>query len=141
MNTLLLACSATKRPDAGALPALDRYDGPMYRVLRRALRERPGLRANLTIVILSAEFGIITAETPIPDYDRRMTRARAAELASGVTLALADQWPPNYVEVGHVYRAALPSPPWPVSIRVGHGGIGERLHQLKEWLYGIELPD
>jgi hypothetical protein len=36
---LILACGATKRPEAGLLPAISRYDGSPARTLRKALRE------------------------------------------------------------------------------------------------------
>jgi hypothetical protein len=36
---LILACSRRKRPDEGLLPAIERYDGPAFRVLRRFLRK------------------------------------------------------------------------------------------------------
>ena len=32
--SFVLACSATKRPDVGRIPARDRYDGPLWRSLR-----------------------------------------------------------------------------------------------------------
>lgn len=31
---VILACSATKRPDPGYIPARERYDGPLWRTLR-----------------------------------------------------------------------------------------------------------
>ena len=40
---LILACSRRKRPDEGLLPAIERYDGPTFCVLRRFLREVPAL--------------------------------------------------------------------------------------------------
>jgi hypothetical protein len=40
---LILACSRRKRPDEGLLPAIERYDGPAFRVLRHFLREMPAL--------------------------------------------------------------------------------------------------
>ena len=40
---LILACSRRKRPDEGLLPAIERYDGPALRVVRRFLREMPAL--------------------------------------------------------------------------------------------------
>lgn len=136
---LILACSATKRPDAGLLPAIDRYDGPAYRVLRRALRERAGLGAALTIRILSAEFGLITDTTEIPDYNRRMTRGRARELYLSVQHAINNlrPLPPRrFVNLGAAYRPALPPI---VGAEHAHGGIGERLGQLRAWLWGLEL--
>ena len=108
MNLLILGCSATKRHDAGLLPALHRYDGPLYRIIRRALAERPQLAARLTIRILSAEYGLISADTPIPDYDRRMTPARAMELQPTVAAALTELPQPAYIDLGKVYLRALP---------------------------------
>ena len=56
---LILACSRRKRPDDGLLPAIERYDGPAFRVLRRYLRERPAGAPD--VFILSAEHGLIGA--------------------------------------------------------------------------------
>lgn len=136
---LILACSATKRADAGDLPALQRYDGPAFRVLRKALRERAGLSDVLTICILSAEYGLIGADTPIPDYDRRMTRARAWELYLSVQQALNDRRPlpaRRFVSVSAVYGVALPPLVWAEYAR---GGQGQRLGQLRAWMWEIEL--
>ena len=36
---LILGCADRKRDSSGLLPALDRYDGPAYRVIRNFLRE------------------------------------------------------------------------------------------------------
>jgi len=36
---LFIACSQRKNPAEGVLPALDRYDGPAFGVLRKYLRE------------------------------------------------------------------------------------------------------
>lgn len=33
---LVLACSATKRPDPSYMPVRERYDGPLWRTLRAA---------------------------------------------------------------------------------------------------------
>ncbi|NCC36790.1 MAG: hypothetical protein EOM24_32980, partial [Chloroflexia bacterium] len=38
---LIIACTATQRPDVRLLPALDRYDGPSFRVVRRWLSDHP----------------------------------------------------------------------------------------------------
>ena len=83
---LILGCSQRKRPDPGLLPAIERYDGPPYRVLRRYLRQEPS--APPTVYILSAEFGLIPSDQPIPYYDRRMTVQRAQELQPAVMDAL-----------------------------------------------------
>ena len=38
---LILSCSQRKRPDRVLLPALERYDGPVFRMLRKFLRSCP----------------------------------------------------------------------------------------------------
>jgi hypothetical protein len=57
---LILSCSQRKAPWEGDLPALDRYDGPAFRVLRKYLRTHSD--DSLAILILSAKFGLIEAE-------------------------------------------------------------------------------
>uniref|UniRef100_A0A7C1FSA0 DUF6884 domain-containing protein n=1 Tax=Thermomicrobium roseum TaxID=500 RepID=A0A7C1FSA0_THERO len=79
MELLLLSCSASKRDDTGELPALLRYDGPLYQDLRRFVREN-GWPPKLHIGIFSARYGLIGALAPIPAYDQRLTPERAAEL-------------------------------------------------------------
>ncbi|MCS6841078.1 MAG: hypothetical protein NZ701_09875, partial [Roseiflexus sp.] len=74
---LLIACSQRKRANTEPLPALERYDGPQFRVLRKFLRAHPDASALLEIAILSARFGIIAPSTLIPWYDQRLTPEQA----------------------------------------------------------------
>jgi hypothetical protein len=141
---LILACSATKRPTAGLCPALERYDGPAYRVLRAWLRMQPTAGVHLTVCIISAAYGWLAADTPIPDYNQRMTAARALALRADVRVALletvADDGPfdATLIMLGAAYRAAVPLDP-ATSACLGtltwtQGGIGQQLGQLKRWL-------
>ena len=82
---VVMPCSATKRPDDGLLPALERYDGPMWRTLRAALPAA----AAVDVWFLSARFGFHPATLPIPDYEQRMTKARAAEL---LAIPTSNRW-------------------------------------------------
>ncbi len=77
---LVLGCSQTKRETPGLLPAIDRYDGSSYRVLRSFLRQYEW-PANLSVAILSAKYGLVGGFTGIEDYDERMTPAKALEWA------------------------------------------------------------
>ena len=80
LRLLILSCSERKRPIQGLLPALERYNGPAYQVLNKFLRVHPSEAQSLDVYILSAEFGLISASEPIPDYDRRMASQRVEEL-------------------------------------------------------------
>lgn len=147
MNRLLLiACSQRKKPDPGLLPAIDRYDGPAFRVLRKHLAGSPA--DSLAVLVLSAEYGLIEASHPIPDYDRLMTLARAEELRAGVVqsgrIFLAKGWGEVGVCVGRHYRAALAGllehTPAGVLLRTISGGLGPRLTRLRAWLRRDEVP-
>ena len=79
---LVLACSATKRSDPDPIPALARYDGPLWRTLRAADPE--GRTAK--VAFLSAHYGFRDAAAPIADYDARLTQDLAERMiAGGVT--------------------------------------------------------
>lgn len=151
MRLLLIACSATKRPDAGLLSAVERYQGTWFKVLHAYQRARPVEVQALAVWILSAEFGLIAANTPIPDYNRTMTPTRRRELAP----ALQVQWASLrqalasvgvcHVAMGAQYRAAISeagflaqAQQYGITVSIGQGGIGEQARQLKDWLYHEE---
>lgn len=84
---LILSCSQRKRLDLGLLPAIERYDGGHFRVLRKARREGYWPEA-MDVLILSARYGPLAASTPITNYDQKITRDRANELHSQVLQVL-----------------------------------------------------
>lgn len=136
-SLLILGCSATKRYDAGAMPAIERYDGPLFRVLRRWMRETPDHRRRAAVVILSAQYGLMGSLRTIPYYERRITLARAMELRRIVLDDLYEfcsgPYASVYISMGAKYREALPNPlPWPAEFATG--GIGIRQRDLKRWL-------
>lgn len=138
MNLLLVSCSQTKRPDAGLMPAYERYDGPAYKVLRCWMRQNPYWQDVLLIWILSGRYGLISGDVCIADYDQRMTGAFAAKLRIPVTGALQSIAPSRcFISLGAMYRLALPEP-LPFQAQMAIGGIGQRLTQLKDWLGGIQ---
>ncbi len=140
---LLLACSQRKRPDADLLPAWERYDGGTYRVMRN-LRRRGVWPFTVDVYILSARFGLIPAEQPIPDYDQRMTRTRARELRPQVLQALekllaTGQYDTLYLDLGQDYLPAVEgwehlARKYGVAYQQARGRIGQRLRALRQWL-------
>jgi hypothetical protein len=99
-HLVVLGCSSTKFHATGDLPAIQRYDGPMYRVLRTYLRETLW-PSPLSVAVLSAKYGLIGGLTPIADYDQRMDRGRAAELMPASTETLL-RWSETHKQVSFV---------------------------------------
>ncbi|MDO9693693.1 MAG: hypothetical protein Q7W56_03115 [Candidatus Latescibacteria bacterium] len=85
MKILCSYCSATKREDDGLLPAIERYLSARLRVLWRR-----GRAQGTPLFILSGEFGLLDAESPIPWYDHLLRPDEAALLAVGVAARLRE---------------------------------------------------
>lgn len=139
---LLIACSNRKRRDKRLLPAIERYDGVTYRVIRKAIREGY-FPANVDIKILSAKFGLIDAQAPIPYYNQKMDKRRAEELNLQVMrrlrrLVLRSIYSEIYSNMGKVYLLAIDGLHDIVSaetqIKYAKGGIGRKAKAMKEWL-------
>jgi hypothetical protein len=140
---LLLGCSQRKKLHEGLLPAIKRYDGPAFRLLRRYLRQEATL--SIDVKILSAEYGLISDSYLLPYYDRHITKEQAKRLHYWVirdfTTVLNSKPYTNlliclgkdYLELIHNYEAIIPDG---LSVQVATGGIGKKLSVLYNWLYG-----
>lgn len=136
---ILISCSATKRTTPKApLAAIERYDGVFFRVLRKARREGR-LSPSITLVILSAKYGLLAPTTRIGHYEQRMHRDRIPELHLSVQKKLRGilrrrRFKAVYVNLGRDYAplvagiAEIDRAIWAT------GGIGTRAQSLKTWL-------
>lgn len=144
MRLLILKCSAAKRGGPEPIPASERYDGPLWRVLRSYLREQPIFAADLTVYGLSAEYGLIPGEKPIPYYDRTMAPDRADELRPQVLGAFRTLMDGGYEQlclgVSDRYLRAMLGwdalVPQGAAVTITDGAMGEKLGQLRAWLDG-----
>jgi hypothetical protein len=83
---VIVGCTARKALTPEPLPALELYEGGCVPSLRARLGGQPQLRARVRF--LSAEHGLVTADTPLRPYDRPLDPARAAQLRPVVMAAL-----------------------------------------------------
>jgi hypothetical protein len=142
---LILACSQKKRASPALLPAIARYDGPAFQVVRRYLAHHPNDLIDLFIV--SARFGLITGDTLIPHYDQRMQAAQAHIWQPVVHarlrhLATRHTYHTVFISVGREYAPALHGAEtlFPAAtVKVAGGSQGRRLSELYDWLHQ-ELP-
>lgn len=138
---LIVACSQRKRSDPGLLPAIERYDGVSFRVLRKARREGYWPE-NLDVLILSAKYGLIEAATPTAYYEQRMTSKRAIALNARILEELRSligqrDYTEVYIDLGGDYLPAIRGCAEAFSglrVTYAEGRIGERLKGLRDWL-------
>ena len=150
-NLLIIGCSERKIGSPGEIPAIDRYDGPTYRCLRK-FRDDYGFPNNLRILILSAKYNLIFPETHIADYDQKMTLAHAKDIAVDVQCDLirclefydiayggTDQ---VFINLGKTYMQTLDGFNWgTISTMEASGGIGQKTQQMKAWLERLRGPN
>lgn len=150
---LIVACSDRKKTGKD-LTALERYDGPLYQILRKLRDQSYWAFRGLDVLILSAKYGLIEVFDRIDDYDQRMTATRAVELLPQVnqkldeiqqkapfTLCQTRYSPGGYSEImvalGKDYRVAVAdlNHHFPeAKIVYTYGGIGQQNAQVKEWI-------
>lgn len=131
---LLTSCSAKKHRGNG-LRAIDRYDGPAFKIIRKYADP------NLNVLILSAKYGLVHADDIIPWYEQKMTLQNAVKIRLDTTtklqaILLNGNYDSMLVNLGKVYLEAVD---WETlgykgTIIQTEGPIGVRLHQLKCWV-------
>jgi hypothetical protein len=87
---VIAGCSRRKLQTAVPVPALDLYQGGCIPALRARAQETGWLRSRTWI--LSAEHGLVHADTPLLPYDRRMDGQRAAQLRPAASRHLRDEF-------------------------------------------------
>jgi hypothetical protein len=129
---LVLGCSQTKRDTPGLLPAIERYDGSSYRVLRNFLRQREW-PIGLSVAILSARYGLVGGVTEIEDYDERMTPEKASGWADQCETALRT-WTNDHRSI----HFSLGKDYLPAVLPAIHGGLAART-EIFEGPIGMKL--
>lgn len=139
---LLLSCGKAKATGKRPMPALHRYDGPLFRMVRSHLLDS-ATDEGPDILILSAKHGLIDSKTLIKPYDSRLSRDRARALSSDASQRLIEAFRQrNYEEVfvnmgsdyQQVVAPALSYARRHTHLRMARGRIGERLQMTKRWL-------
>lgn len=125
--------------------AIDLYDGPYYRIIKKLRREEL-FPSNLDVFILSAKYGIIPETHQISTYDQKMSEARAKELNEDNLQTLNTILSKNYssllVNLGKVYMKSIAGyeqfVPKDTKIILAQGEIGERMSFMKNWILSLD---
>lgn len=142
---LLLSCSRRKRRTRSLLPAVERYDGPAFRILRRYLSVQLTTRPD--VLILSAKWGVVSGDTLLPDYDRRMTARRMREMRPSVIAKLREVFERGlygevFISMSENYLQVIQGLPEiaGVTIYTARGGRARKLSALYDWLHDGPPP-
>ena len=150
----MLTCSQRKKQNPELLPAIERYDGPAYQITRKYLKSiaaAPRQDNYPSIFILSAQYGLITADTTIPYYNRKMTIRRAQELKSSAETQLQQIIEGNSFSemlfcMGKMYQTTLKDTLSDLQlftqgkIAIAEGSIGRQGATLYDWLFKAPPP-
>ena len=138
---LIISCSQRKIQSPETLAAIDRYDGPTYRTLRK-LRDAGYMPQNLDILIISAKYGLLPCQQPADNYDQKMTPERADALRPALQCKLTSfidtkrgEYAQVFINLGKTYRRTLEGFHWGLLPTLeASGGIGLKTSQMKAWL-------
>jgi len=140
-HLLILGCSDRKIKNVSQAPALEVYDGPSYRVLRKFLKEN-GWPPGLMIKIISAKYGIIDATTLIEPYDGRLDKETAKKIRPKVMQELEEVGLPTSVFINLV-QDSLPAISCITTlfgsdkIVYAEGRGGKKQQTMKKWLHDL----
>ncbi len=145
---LILSCSARKS-NAELAPAIERYQSPVFFVLRRFLRNHPNV--NLVVWILSAKYGLIPTHRLTINYDQAMTAERAGQLRQKIEnqfrhlkyVHFGKTDPDVFCHLPKTYLDALDRQITELrkygNLQIADGRPGEKSQQLKNWLEGVNV--
>lgn len=140
---LIIPCSKRK-VSAHKTPAIDLYDGPFYRILRKFFRQHD-VSQSIDILILSTKYGLIRSHDLISTYDEYMTPHKAKDFSPKIynslkTLLNKEQYQEIFINLGKTYALALTDSEELINqcdVFWAKGQIGERMQQLKNWIQKI----
>lgn len=144
---LIISCSKRRRLTHERRPAIEVYDGPIYRSLRK--RFNPISILPVDICIVSAKYGLIEAKCKIEPYEHEMTIKRALELRGAVSTKLGEmlqreKYREVFVNLGAKYRVALGDIEGSIGkdtrLTFAKGGIGQMTSQTIRWLETRSVP-
>lgn len=135
-DALIISCSAKKNSNTNPLPAMELYDGPYYRTLRK-LNDEKKLQ-KIHIMIISAKYGLLNPYDPIEDYNLKMTDEIAQKLNKKLKKDLNQflkerNFNEIYISMGKDYQKAINGLEFD-NVQFAEGKIGQKISKTKKWI-------
>jgi len=141
MRLLIISSSQRQISDPNTpIPALERYDGFVFRILRRLKREGQ-FPNDLDVLIVSSKFGLLSLEDKISYPDQLMTFEVARQHRSDYLNKLKSKFGEKkyseiFVNLGAIYAQSIRGFNQFTDARViyASGGLGKRAKQIRQWI-------
>jgi len=141
---IIVSCSKKKKNLGKNVPAIELYDGPVFKILRKFSTLKKFDR--LDILIISAKYGVLKYTDKINYYDEKMNQSKAKVMKPQIMKKISDFLAVNnyeeiFINLGKNYSVSIEGLENLVDssckIIYAKGRIGERLKQTKEWLLKV----
>lgn len=141
---IIVSCSKKKEKWKKNVPAIELYDGPVFKILRKFLTWNKLDR--LDILIISAKYGVLKHTDKINYYDELMDKSKAEVMRPQIINKISDFLRVNsykeiFINLGKNYLVSIDGIENLVDssckIIYAKGRIGKRLKQTKKWLLKI----
>ena len=148
-RAIIVAASQRRKQDPkNPIPAIDRFNGVYFRILRKYLRE--GKLPNTDILIVSQDFGLLKAQDKIPyrepaetlSLDKETTeRLRKSNLESLENIFGAREYTEVYVNVGKVFSKLIEGFQSLTTAKIIYAagpGLGPKAQHMKEYILALD---
>lgn len=134
---LVIGCSNRKKEVMSLAPAIDMYDGPMFRIIRKMINKQQ-FPNDVHVMILSAKYGIMGMYDMIQNYDLKITDIKTHEMRQDVSrnvekFLICKQFIEGFINLGETYQDAF-EVTFNFPLQFAQGKIGERQSQTKNWI-------
>jgi len=140
---LIISCSQRKANISNLTPAIELYDGPFFKIIKK-LKKEGGYPNDVHTLIVSAKYGLLGLYDIIEKYDQIMTKKRANELEDELKKKIEKffsnkNFKEVYICMGKNYRLALGDFNFEIPVSYADGKIGEKLSQMKNWMHSKQM--
>lgn len=141
---IVAASQRRKKEPKDPIPAIDRFSGVYFRVLKKYLRN--GKLSNTDILIVSQNFGILRSQDKVPyrkptgkiDFDEKcVEKAKKANLKTLGQIFKEKNYTEIYVNLGKEFSKLIEGFETLTSAEVIHAsgpGLGPKAKHMKSWI-------
>ena len=140
---ILLSASRRRSNNPNSIPALERYQGVYFRVLKKYLRE--DRLKDTDVLIVSEKFGVLRPEDRVPYHEpfegklgkQEVQKARQANLTKLAQTFSEKQYSEIFVVCGREFQKLIAGFQNLTNTKVVFcegAGLGPKAHNLKQWI-------